>query len=235
MRITMIGHSTVLVETGGQRILTDPYFSPHGNPAYHRISPPSENREVFLDIDMVLLSHNHWDHVDSRFFRQLSPTVPIYCPRLAVGLARIQGVQNAVGLNAWQSCELGTVKITAVPAVHITFTIGFVIQSEGKQIYFAGDTYYSPFMREIGSSFHLDAALIPVTTYIPPMTMGEQDALHATRDLSPQVIIPIHLGITPRSPFLRTRQTPERFNDELRKAGLDTRLVILKEGESWDC
>jgi len=231
----MVGHSTVLIETAGKKILTDPYFSINGNPAYRRLAPPSDSREAFMEIDMVLLSHNHWDHVDSRFFHQLSPRVPVYCPRLAVPFARLLGVQNAIGLNAWQSIETDSVKITAVPAVHLAFTIGFVIQSEGKQIYFAGDTYYSPFMREIGSSFHLDAALMPVTTFNPPMTMGEQDAVHAVEDLAPLTIIPIHLGITPRPPFLRSRQTPESFEEQLHIAGLATHVVLLNNGETWDC
>ena len=62
MRITMIGHSTVLIEAGGMKILTDPYFGTWGNPAYKRLAPPARKREELRDVDLVLVSHNHWDH-----------------------------------------------------------------------------------------------------------------------------------------------------------------------------
>ena len=113
-------------------------------------------------------------------------------------------------------------------------TTGFVIQSENKQVYFAGDTYYGAFMKEIGNRFQLDAALMPVTTYRLPMTMGEQGAVRAVQDLSPKVVIPIHLGIRPRFPFLRTNQTPEGFERGLREANLETKVILLKDGETWN-
>jgi L-ascorbate metabolism protein UlaG (beta-lactamase superfamily) len=127
----------------------------------------------------------------------------------------------------------GAITITAVPAWHIAVTRGYVIESEGKRVYFAGDTYYGPFMREIGQRFQLDVALIPVTTFRVPMTMGEKAAVRAVHDLNPSVVIPIHLGVRPRSPLLRTNHTPEGFARRVSEAGLEAEIVILKEGESW--
>jgi Beta-lactamase superfamily domain len=98
----------------------------------------------------------------------------------------------------------------------------------------AGDTYHGPFMAEIGRRFRIDVALLPVTTYRIPMTMGEKSAVLAARDLNPATVIPIHLGVRPRSPLLRTRQTPLGFESRLREAGLDTRLVCLDDGGSWE-
>ena len=235
MQILMIGHSTVLIETDGQRIITDPYFGTWGNPAYSRLAPPAKRREELLDVNLVLLSHNHWDHVDSRFFRSLSNNIPVIAPNQTTWLTKRQGAQNVVGLKAWESRQFGTLKITAVPASHIALTLGFVLQSENKQLYFAGDTYYGPFMKEIGNRFQLDAALMPVTTYRLPMTMGEQGAVRAVQALKPKTVIPIHLGIRPRFPLLRTNQTPEGFEQRLREAKLGTKVVILKDGETWNC
>jgi L-ascorbate metabolism protein UlaG (beta-lactamase superfamily) len=65
------------------------------------------------------------------------------------------------------------------------------------------------------------------------MTMGEKSAVHAARDLKPSVVIPIHMGIKPRSFLLRTNHSPEGFAQRLTKAGLEIKLVILKVGESW--
>ena len=235
MQILMIGHSTVLIETDGQRVVTDPYFGTWGNPAFSRLTPPAKTREELRDVNLVLLSHNHWDHVDSRFFRSLSNNIRVVTLNQTTWLTKWQGAQNVIGLKVWESRQFGKLKITAVPASHIAMTTGFVLQSENKQVYFAGDTYYGPFMKEIGNRFQLDAALMPVTTYRLPMTMGEQAAVRAVRDLSPKVVIPIHLGIRPRFPFLRTNQTLEGFERRLREAKLETKVVILNDGETWNC
>ncbi len=231
----MVGHSAVLVEAGGLGLLTDPYLGRWGNPGYARVAPPAQTREELKSVDLVLVSHNHWDHTDRRFFRMLAAETPVLAPRATAWVTRLKGGRNVIGLAKWEARQFGEVRITAVPAAHIAITRGFVIEAEGRAVYFAGDTYRREFMREIGSRFKLDVALMPVTTYRIPMTMGESGAVKAVRALSPQTVIPIHLGLVPRSPLLRTRQTPEGFVKRLRAAGLKTEVKVLREGESWDC
>lgn len=234
MRITMIGHSTVLIEIDGVRILTDPYFGLWGNPAYARLAPPALPREQLRDVDLVLISHNHWDHTDSKFLRSLSHDVPVLCPGRVKWLTKLHGARHLIGMRPWEEKHFGTLTITAVPALHITVTIGFVIEGRQRIAYFSGDTYYSSFMREIGRRFKLDVALIPVTTYRIPLTMGERNAVCAARTLRPTAIVPIHLGLRPRLPFLRTTHTPEGFSRRARSSGLGSAVVVLKEGEVWD-
>jgi len=233
MKITMIGHSTVLIEAAGMKILTDPYFGSWGNLAYQRTAPPFKSREEMQAVDLVLLSHTHWDHTDSRYFRALSPSIPVVTRRAAAGLTRLQGAQNVVGLAPWQAREFGAVRVTVTPAWHLAIPCGFVLEAEGKAVYFAGDTYFGGFMKQLGERFRLDLALMPVTTFRIPMTMGEKSAVKAVEALHPKTVIPIHLGIQPRSPLLRTKQTPEAFRKRLRDAGSDAEVVILHEGESW--
>lgn len=233
MRITMIGHSTVLIEIAGKRVLTDPYFGSWGNPAYARVTPAARSGRELADVDVVLVSHNHWDHVDRRFLRGLPGTVPIIAPRRSRWVTRLKGAKRPIGISAWDEEDFGPVCITAVPALHTAMTIGFVIQARDAQIYFAGDTYYRPFMRDIGRKFDLDVALMPVTTYRLPMTMGEAGAVHAVRDLEPTWVIPIHLALQPRQPLLRTRQTPEGFARRVSESGLKTEVVILAPGDHW--
>jgi L-ascorbate metabolism protein UlaG (beta-lactamase superfamily) len=233
MKITMIGHSTVRMEVGGKRILTDPWFGRFGNPAYARVQPPALTREQLRDVDLVLVSHNHFDHTDRRFLRSLPESTPVLAPAVTAWMTRLKGGRNVIGLAPWKRAEFGDVSVTSVPARHVTFTIGYVIAGEGKQIYFAGDTYFAGFMPRIAREFHLDVALMPVTTFRIPMTMGEKSALRAAQVLAPKTIIPIHLGIRPRSPLLRTSQTPEGFQERARQAGLPTNVVILHDGESW--
>lgn len=228
----MIGHSTVLIETAGKKILTDPYFGLWGNIPYARISPPARTREELQDVNLVLISHNHWDHTDRKFLRSLGNNVTVLAPRSTMWLTKVKGAKNLIGMKTWEEKKFGEITITAVQALHIAKTIGYIIESEDRTIYFAGDTYYRPFMKNIGQRFKIDAALMPVTTFRVPMTMGEKSAVHAARDLKPSTIIPIHMGIKPRSFLLRTNHSPEGFARRLIKAGLETKLVILKDGES---
>jgi L-ascorbate metabolism protein UlaG (beta-lactamase superfamily) len=233
MKITMVGHSTVLIEVDGRKILTDPYFGTWGNPAYARVGQPVMKRDEIKNVDLVLNSHNHWDHTDRRFFNSLPEKVPVLVPGWAKWLARLRGVRHPIGLASWREWQFDGISVISVPACHIDFATGFVIQSEDRRIYFAGDTYYRPFMKEIGGRFHPGVALIPVTTYRIPMTMDNRSALRAVRDLKPSVVIPIHLGVTPRSPLMQTQETPEGFALGVSEAGLETQVVILKDGESW--
>jgi L-ascorbate metabolism protein UlaG (beta-lactamase superfamily) len=231
MNVTMIGHSTVLVKAGGKKILTDPYFGEWGNIAFKRRDKPAVSREELAKVDAVLVSHLHWDHIDGKYFRSLGD-VPVFCPKSAVVLLRLMGAKNVTGMGPWESSSIDGTTVTAVPALHLAPTIGFVLESEDRRVYFAGDTFYRPFMTEIGGKFRLDAALLPVTTFRIPMTMGEKQAVKAVQALKPSVVIPIHLGIVPRSPLLRTGHTVQGFVRRLEEHGDTTRVVQLAPGGS---
>lgn len=233
MRIRLIGHSTVLFEVCGRRVLTDPWFGTWGNPAYARTAPPAVTREEVGAVDTVLLSHNHWDHTDRRFLRGLGPDVPVVAPRRSRWVTRLKGARRVVGLRPWETWVQGDLRVTAVPALHMATTVGFVLQAPEAVAYFAGDTYCRPWMKDIGRRFSLDVALLPVATYRIPMTMGEAGAVKAARALGVPVVIPIHRDLQPRSPLLRTRQSAEGFARRLEAAGLATHVVILDPGEAW--
>jgi L-ascorbate metabolism protein UlaG (beta-lactamase superfamily) len=233
MHITMIGHSTTWIEADGAKILTDPYFGTRGNPAYKRVAPPARSREAFGDVDLVLISHNHWDHVDRQFLRALPDSVPVVTPKRATWMTQLSGAKHPVRLSPWESKTFGQVTITAVPALHPALAGGFVIQVEGKCIYFAGDTYYGAFMAKITRHCTIDVALMPVSTFRIPLTMSEKTAVRAVIDLAPRVVIPIHLGVQPRAPLLRTNHTPQGFARRVKGARLAADVVLLKEGESW--
>jgi L-ascorbate metabolism protein UlaG (beta-lactamase superfamily) len=233
-RITMIGHSTVLLEMGGMRILTDPFFGTRGNPAYRRVAPPAATREEMADVDLVLLSHDHWDHFDRRYFRMLPTSVPVVVPASARGWMRLRGVSSPVGIRPWDSLRHHGVTVWGVPARHFAVASGFVLEHGRQRIYFAGDTFHGRFHERIARELAPAIALLPATTYRLPMTMGEDQAVRAVGDLQPQVVIPIHLGLDPRSHLLRGSQTVERFAEKLHRAAPEVQVVRLREGDSWE-
>lgn len=234
MRITMIGHSTLLLEGAETRLITDPYFGTFGHVAYFRLRPPAFKREDLSDIDGVLVSHSHWDHTDRKFLSSLDTSIPVLAPKWTSTVLKLKGARTVVPMTPWQCRAVGAANITAVPATHLARTVGYVIELDGVCAYFAGDTYHRPFMAEIGRRFNIDVAMMPVTTFRIPPTMGERGAVAAARDLHPTTVIPIHLGIQPRSPLLRNSQSVQGFERRLRTAGIETEVVHLREGEHWD-
>ncbi len=234
MRITMVGHSTVLLEGGETRLLTDPYFGTFGHLAFARPRPPAFAREELPGITGVLVSHGHWDHTDRRFLRSLDVSIPVLGPAGTSALLKLKGARIVYPMKPWESRAIGAAVITSVPATHAARAVGYIIQLDGVCAYFAGDTYHRPFMAEIGRRFDIDVALMPVATFRIPPTMGERGAVEAVRDLRPATVIPIHLGIQPRSFLLRTRESAQGFERRLRAAGLQTSVVHLREGEYWD-
>ena len=145
----------------------------------------------------------------------------------------MKGARRVVGLRPWQKWASGQLRVTAVPALHMATTIGFVVESADGTVYFAGDTYHRPFLRQVGERFDLDVALLPVATYRIPMTMGEAGAVKAARDLRPRTIIPVHRDLSPRSPVLPTRQSAGGFARRIEELGVPTRVALLEPGDSW--
>lgn len=232
MRITIIGHCTVLIETEGKQILTDPFFSSRVMPIYRRVRPPSRSPESLSGVDLVLVSHLHFDHCDRGYLRGLKTGAQVIAPPVTGQMLRLSGAKQIFSLFPWQSRQFGAIKITAVPAVHMDVTVGYVIEAEGKAIYFAGDTFYAPFMRQIGERFHLTAALIPVTTFRVPMTMDNAGAIKAVQALCPEVVIPVHLDLVGRLPIFPRRETAETFRAKLAGSGSKTPVILLKNGAS---
>ena len=174
---TFIGHSTFLLQVGGVCVLTDPIWSERCSPVPfagpRRVRRPGQRLSALPAVELVLVSHNHYDHMDLPTLRQVQAR---WAPQAATGLGNGRllakaGMGSAAELDWWQSLEFGGARMTYVPAQHFSsrglhdrnrcLWGGFVIEAQGAVVYFAGDSGYCPHFAEIGRRFpRIDLALL---------------------------------------------------------------------------
>ncbi|MBN6051361.1 MBL fold metallo-hydrolase [Nonomuraea sp. RK-328] len=173
--VTWVGHSTFVVQAGGLTILTDPVWSRKIPGVRGRLTPPGVAWSDLPKIDAVVISHNHYDHLDAPTVRRLPSDTPMFVPaRLKAWFDR-RGFTNVTELDWWESATVGGVRLDFVPAHHWsrrgvfdtckTLWGGWVID---RSVYFAGDTGYGERLAQIGERHPgLDLALMPVGGYDP--------------------------------------------------------------------
>jgi L-ascorbate metabolism protein UlaG (beta-lactamase superfamily) len=241
-RLTWLGHSTVLLETGGLRLLTDPVLRAGIGPVRRRL----ELIEADLGaVDAVLISHQHHDHLDLSSMRLLGLDVHVIVPSGAGPLLRAKGFRNVTELAVHAAMRLGDTTVEAVPALHdgrrLPFgpaapALGFRIAGE-HVIYFAGDTDIFPEMA--GLAPDLDLAILPVGGWGPTLRGGHMDAVRAARALTllrPRSAVAIHWGtLWPigmgRVRRARFEEPGRRFVDEARRIAPMVSVPLLVPGD----
>jgi L-ascorbate metabolism protein UlaG (beta-lactamase superfamily) len=217
LRVTMVNHATVLLQMDSLNILTDPVWSEkvglEGHFGVRRHRPPGIPFDSLPHIDIVLISHDHYDHMDLPSLRRLQER---YHPRIITGLGNpgylaTQGIQGAEQLDWWQSASLARgVRLTAVPARHWSGRTlsdryerlweGFVIEGARDTVYFAGDTGWGRMYRELHARWsRFTLALLPVAPFRPRWYMarkhlGPEDAVRVAMETRSAMVIPIHWG-----------------------------------------
>jgi len=223
LRATWVGHSTVLLQLGAMNVLTDPVWSERASPVSwagpRRLVPPAIKLAALPPLDVVIISHDHYDHLDAPTVRALAaahPQARWVAPLGVGGLLTSLGVAQVVELDWWQSTNAADTVVTAVPAQHFsgrslgnrdgTLWAGFAISAGGWRVLFAGDTGYHPEFAEIGRRLGpFDIALLPVGAYEPrwfmrPVHMDPEEAVAAAIDIGagagspPPVLLATHWG-----------------------------------------
>lgn len=200
-RITYVGHATTLIEMDGKRLLTDPLLR---NRVWHLLRWRSKiEHHWYQNIDAVLISHLHWDHLDLPSLRLLDETTQFIVPAGAAKLLRRHGIRHVEEISVGASSTVGGLTIQATYAAHdgnrllsraSADSVGFLIQGE-YSIYFAGDTDIFPEMADLVET--LDVALLPVWGWGPTLGSGHLDPYRAAKALQllqPRLAIPIHWG-----------------------------------------
>ncbi|MEZ6068640.1 MAG: MBL fold metallo-hydrolase [Planctomycetaceae bacterium] len=227
-RLTWLGHASLLGCLDNQSFLVDPVFSPRIGLFYPRYAPPGLAAEQLPAIDCLLVTHNHYDHLDRRSVEQLDRNLTVIAP---AGLGRWFfrfGFARIVELNWWEEATVGGLHVTSVPARHWSHRrpgdinkshwCGYVIKGAGVSIYHAGDTAAFDGFQQIAARFpELDAALVPIAGYEPNWFMRHnhldpEEAGAAFQHLNPRLCIPIHWGT-----FQMTDESLREPVDRLRK------------------
>jgi L-ascorbate metabolism protein UlaG (beta-lactamase superfamily) len=243
-RITYVGHATVLVEMDGVRLITDPLLGRSVGPLRRR--GPAPDPRLVEEIDAVLLSHLHHDHVHIRSLSRFDRAVPLLTAPGAGDLLARRGFASVTELAAGESSQVGGLRVSATEASHpggrrlrsrAAQAIGFAIEG-GRSVYFAGDTDIFPGMESLRGRF--DAALLPVWGWGPSLGPGHLDPERAARAaalLEPGLAIPIHWGTF--SPLGLARLRPDRltsppreFARRARELAPQVEVRVLSPGEA---
>ena len=222
LTVTWIGHSSLLVQIGGRNVLMDPVWSERVSPVPfigpRRWMPPGVPFTSLPPIDIVLLSHNHYDHLDTATLRGLAAANPNAAWVVPIGLTPVVrrcGGTSVVELDWWGETAVGNIAVGCAPAQHFsgrgihdrdrTLWCSWALRAPGSAFYFGADSGLHPEYRAIGERFGpFDLVALPVGAYEPrwfmrPVHMNPEDAIQAYRDLtSPGAqmppLIPIHWG-----------------------------------------
>lgn len=256
--VTWIGHASLLFRHGGVNVLTDPVFSERASPfkfsGPKRVVPAAYSPGSLPRIDIGVISHAHYDHLDMPGLRRLAAVQPDIRFIVPLGLARYvrsAGFEDVTEIDWWQSDARDGVKITATPVRHWasrtpfdrnkTLWAGFMITfSDGYSFYFAGDTGYSAdftVTRErLGAP---DFAAIPIGAYEPRDFMREshctpEEAVQIFRDLGAGHAVAVHWG-TFKLTLEPLAEPPVRLRAALIEAGIsEDRFRALAHGERWN-
>jgi L-ascorbate metabolism protein UlaG (beta-lactamase superfamily) len=249
LALTFIGHSSFFLQAGGKSVLLDPNFA-QWLFVLKRLRHPGLRIQDLPAIDLVLVTHAHFDHLHrpslraiarhTERMRGLAPSIIL--PHNVTDLVADLGFREIIELRWWETCDFDGLKITHVPSRHWGARIikddhraygGYVLRSRHDSLYHAGDTAYFEGFREIGRRLHPKLALLPIGAYNPPAFRANhtspEDAVRAFVELGARWMVPMHYG------SFRLSHEPmdeplKLLAKEARRAGIQDRVLVLREG-----
>ena len=259
-QLVWLGHASFLFQYGGLNVLTDPVLSDRASPfrlvGPMRYTPPALTVADMPPIHLVLISHNHYDHLDEATVRQLHRRFGDgLCFCVPLGLRRWfekQGIHNLVELDWWQSETMaGNQEVFCLPAQHFSgrtptdtnasLWCSWLLEIDGFRLYFAGDTGYGGIFNKIGEIFSpIDLALLPIGAYDPrwfmaPVHVAPEEAVSIHQEIGARQSVAMHWGT-----FVLTDEPmdepPRRLRAALERHGLnEADFRVMQHGEVWCC
>ncbi len=251
--VTWLGHAAFIVRTGGKVILTDPFLGDVAGPTGlgpRRHAPPGMTVDELPDIDILLISHNHYDHLDRSTLKALKgkEQIEVIVPLGLAGMFHDMGYRRIHELDWWQERSFDRVTVRLLPAVHFSgrgifdknksLWGSFGIYADDARIWFSGDTGYGSVFKEIGRrAGPFDMALVAIGAFEPRNFMkavhaSPEEAVKILKDVRADRGIGMHWGtikLTLEEPF----ETPDRFRAAARSQGYgEENAIILAIGET---
>jgi L-ascorbate metabolism protein UlaG (beta-lactamase superfamily) len=249
MGVTFIGHASFFVQIGGENVLVDPNFA-RWLFVLKRLRQPGVKIHDLPPIDLVLITHAHFDHLHRPSLRALvqhtkrwrgsAPTAVV--PEHVFDLVADLGFRDVVELNWWNSYRHRELTITHVPSRHWGARVlrdahrgygGYVLRDTKHSVYHAGDTAYFSGFREIGMRLAPQLALLPIGAYNPPsfrnVHTSPADATRAFLDLNARWMVPMHYG-TFRLSHEPMDEPLQLLDHAARQSGVQDRVLVLTEG-----
>jgi len=252
--VTWIGHATVLVQLDGVNLLTDPHWGRRASPLSFagpkRLQPPGLAFEDLPPIDLVLLSHDHFDHLDLGTVKRLAAERdPVFV--VPLGLKRWladEGIPRVIELDWWQELEHRGLRIVCTPAQHFSqrtpwdsntrLWASWAVLGASHRLYFSGDTGYFDGFREIGARLGpFDLVALAIGAYMPPAIMRlvhltPEEAVAAFQDLQGRTLLGIHWGTFDLAEEPLDEPPARMLAEAGRRAVPSERAWILKLGET---
>jgi len=249
-RITWAGHASFVVQIGDLTFLTDPVWSRKLPGGVRRLTEPGVDWGDLPEVDGVLLSHNHYDHMDWGTLKRLPRDTALFLPARLGDWFRRRGFRDVHEFDWWETADYGNAEITFTPCQHWsrrglfdrnkTLWGSWILGAKRprKRVFFTGDSGYCHWYKEVGQRYpDMDAAILPIGAYAPDWFMAKMhqnpdECVQAFQDLGARRLIPSHWGtfVLSREPLLEPQ---ERLGQAWRKAGLDPeRLLAIELGGS---
>ncbi len=256
LAITYVNHATFLIQADGLNILTDPVWSDRASPLSFagpkRMRPPGLKFEDLPEIDLVLISHNHYDHLDIETLKKINST---YSPEFVVPLGvdlylNDEGISKTTALDWWENeTAAESLGVHSVPAQHFsarglfdrnrTLWSGYVLETSSGNIYFAGDTGYGDFFTDIGERFEpVKVGLIPIGAYKPrwfmkPVHVNPEEAIQIHKDLNAEISFGMHYGTFPLADD-GMKEPVDDFSKAIQKPeNVGVNFKLLTEGDTF--
>jgi L-ascorbate metabolism protein UlaG (beta-lactamase superfamily) len=247
--VTFIGHASFFVQLGGRSVLIDPNFA-RWLFVLKRLRRPGLRVRDLPPIDLVLVTHAHFDHLHRPSLRAIvqnnlrttGDAPAIIIPSHVSDLVSDLGFSEIVELDWWKNSQQGNLSVTHVPSRHWGARIlkdshrgygGYVLRSGKHSVYHAGDTAYFSGFREIGRRLSPELALLPIGAYNPPtfrnVHTNPADATRAFLDLNARWMVPMHYG-TFRLSHEPIDEPLQLLDQEAQSAGIKDRVFVLEEG-----
>ncbi|HZP64140.1 MAG TPA: MBL fold metallo-hydrolase [Terriglobales bacterium] len=246
--VTFIGHASFFLQLGGQNIVVDPNFA-RWLFVLKRLRNPGLRIQDLPPIDLVLVTHAHFDHLHRPSLRRIVqhtrrrgklPTIVV--PHHVFDLVSDLGFEDVVELNWWNSYRHSGLTVTHVPSRHWGARIikdshrgygGYVLRDDKHSVYHAGDTAYFSGFRDIGQRLRPEVALLPIGAYNPAtfrnVHADPSDATRAFLDLNARWMVPMHYG-TFRLSHEPIEEPLQLLEKEAKAAGIEDRVVVMEEG-----